>query len=334
MIVTQNLNRILIYSQDEAERLQSDRIDTGHFLLAILRLVECTAYDLLLRAKFKPEEAKAHFDQELSGEQGAERTKDRSSRADRILRIAEGISREYKADAVGSVHLLLAITREELNPVAAYLEETWGITYSQLVDLYGQPHTVTEAPSSSMESADDLEEGEWQAQKPLQGNKKSDASTRALDKYGRDLTKQAEEGKLDPVVGRETEIERVIQILSRRKKNNPILIGEPGVGKSAIVEGLASRITNDMTGSLHGRRIISLDMASMVAGTTYRGQFEERMKQVINELRNHPEIILFIDEIHTLIGAGNASGSLDAANILKPALARGEVQCIDRKSVV
>ena len=328
MIVTQNLNRILIYAQDEAERLQSGKVDTGHFMLAILRLVECTAYDLLLRAKFKPEEAKAYFDQTLQGEPGALRVQERTSRADRVLRIAEGISREYKSEIVGSVHLLLAIVREELNPVAAYLEETWGINYPQLVDLYGQPHNAQEAPTDSEDSMDDLEEGEWQAQKPLQGNKKSDSSTRALDKYGRDLTKQAEVGTLDPVVGRETEIERVVQILSRRKKNNPILIGEPGVGKSAIVEGLAIRMTTDTTGSLHGKRIVSLDMASMVAGTTYRGQFEERMKQVINELRNHPEIILFIDEIHTLIGAGNASGSLDAANILKPALARGEVQCI------
>ena len=149
-----------------------------------------------------------------------------------------------------------------------------------------------------------------------------------MDKYGHDLTHQAEQGLLDPVVGREVEIERVIQILSRRKKNNPILIGEPGVGKSAIVEGLALRIMTDEAGALRGKRIVTLDIASMVAGTTYRGQFEERMKQVITELQSHPEVILFIDEIHTIIGAGNAQGSLDAANILKPALARGEVQCI------
>ena len=153
-------------------------------------------------------------------------------------------------------------------------------------------------------------------------------TTTALDKYGHDLTKQAQAGKLDPVVGREVEIERVVQILSRRKKNNPILIGEPGVGKSAIVEGLALRIVGNEAGALAGKRIITLDVASMVAGTTYRGQFEERMKSVLQELQRHPEVILFIDEIHTIIGAGNAQGSLDAANILKPALARGEVQCI------
>ena len=167
MIVTQNLNRILIYAQDEAERLQSGKVDTGHFMLAILRLVECTAYDLLLRAKFKPEEAKAYFDQALQGEQGALRVQERTSRADRVLRIAEGISREYKSEIVGSVHLLLAIVREELNPVAAYLEETWGINYPQLVELYGQPHHAQETPMDSADSMDDLEDGDWQAQKPL-----------------------------------------------------------------------------------------------------------------------------------------------------------------------
>ena len=154
-----------------------------------------------------------------------------------------------------------------------------------------------------------------------------------MDKYGRDLTAQARHGELDPVVGRQAEIERVVQILSRRKKNNPILIGEPGVGKSAIVEGLALRIENGEATALQGKRIVSLDIASMVAGTTYRGQFEERMKTVINELHKHPEVILFVDEIHTIMGAGNAQGSLDAANILKPALARGEVQCIGATTI-
>jgi ATP-dependent Clp protease ATP-binding subunit ClpC len=162
---------------------------------------------------------------------------------------------------------------------------------------------------------------------------KSKTDTPALTKYGRDLTQQAKNGELDPVIGRQLEIERVIQILSRRKKNNPILIGEPGVGKSAIVEGLALRIVAKEIPALEGKRIIALDIASMVAGTTYRGQFEERIKTVIKELHDHPEIILFVDEIHTLMGAGNAQGSLDAANILKPALARGEVQCIGATTV-
>ena len=325
MIVTQNLNRIIIYAQDEAERLKSESVEAEHLLLAILRLIECSAYDLLLRAHFRPEEAKVQLENAVRGEGEIGHPSERSLQTERILRIAEGISREYKADAVGSVHLLLAIMREEVNNAAAYLEDTWDLSYQQLVDLYGQPHFSAEAPLDGIHQSDDVEEG-WQPQPAQPKGKKG--KTTALDKYGRDLTKQAEQGLLDPVVGRDVEIERVVQILSRRKKNNPILIGEPGVGKSAIVEGIALRIMADTTGALHGKRIVTLDIASMVAGTTYRGQFEERMKQVITELREHPEIILFIDEIHTLIGAGNASGSLDAANILKPALARGEVQCI------
>ena len=327
MIVTLNLNRIIVYAQEEAERLHSSKVDTAHFMLAILRLVECSAYNLLLRANFSPEDGKSYFEQQLqylADESG--HFQGRTSHADRILRIAEGISREYKAEAVNTAHLLLAIMREQVNPVASYLEEAWGISYDQLVELYGQPHYTAEVPQSGNAQSDGLNEGPWQPEHPKQKGKKN--GTAALDKYGRDLTKLAEEGKLDPVVGREVEIERVVQILSRRKKNNPILIGEPGVGKSAIVEGLALRIKADEAGALKGKRIVTLDIASMVAGTTYRGQFEERMKNVITELREHPEVILFIDEIHTIIGAGNASGSLDAANILKPALARGEVQCI------
>jgi len=327
MIVSQNLNRIIVYAQEEAERLQSNRVDVAHFMLAILRLVECSAYDLLLRTSFRPEEGKAYFEQQLRllpGEPGT--PQQRTRYADRILRIAEGISREYRSEAVCTVHLLLAIMREQVNPVAAYLEEAWGISYDQLVELYGQPHYSADQPQNGSNQMGDVNEGPWEPNHAQPKGKKS--GTTALDKYGRDMTKQAEEGLLDPIVGRDVEIERVVQILSRRKKNNPILIGEPGVGKSAIVEGLALRIIADKAGALHGKRIVTLDLASMVAGTTYRGQFEERMKQVITELQTHPEIILFVDEIHTLIGAGNASGSLDAANILKPALARGEVQCI------
>ena len=326
MQVTHHLNQILVYAHDEAERLLSPRVEPEHMLLAIMRLGEGTAYDLLLRASFRPEEAKSQIEDAIRGNGTVITPIGRSSQADRILRIAEAISREYQAEQIGSVHLLLAIMREQINHAAAYLETAWGISYQQLVDLYGQPHYSAETPRNGNSQMGGLNEGPWEPQQAQPKGKKN--GTAALDKYGRDLTRQAEEGKLDPVVGREVEIERVVQILSRRKKNNPILIGEPGVGKSAIVEGLALRIVNDKTGALAGKRIVTLDIASMVAGTTYRGQFEERMKQIINELLNHPEVILFIDEIHTIIGAGNASGSLDAANILKPALARGEIQCI------
>ena len=327
MQVTQHLNQILVYAHDEAERLWSAHVEPEHLLLAIMRLGEGSAYELLLRASFRPKEAKEQIEASIRGKQSSEEVINRSAQTNRILRIAEAISREYKSEQIGSIHLLLAIMREQINHAASYLEDTWGISYMQLVDLYGQPHYSAEIPTAGNNQMGDLNEGPWEPEQPKQTKNKKNG-TAALDKYGRDLTRQAEDGKLDPVVGREVEIERVVQILSRRKKNNPILIGEPGVGKSAIVEGLALRIIHDKTGALAGRRIVTLDIASMVAGTTYRGQFEERMKQVINELLAHPEIILFIDEIHTIIGAGNASGSLDAANILKPALARGEIQCI------
>ena len=328
MVVTQNLNKILVYSQEEAERLQSEAIEAEHLLLAIFRLLECTAYDLLLRANVRPEEAKEHLEDNVRGESELAQHVEQSTQTIRILRIAEGISREYNVEATGSVHLLMAIMREGLNSAAEYLENNWGLSFEQLVDLYAQPHTKLEAPHPEEESEPQPNDNSWHPHNEAPQQKAKKSKTTALDKYSRDLTKEAEERKLDPMIGREVEIERVIQILSRRKKNNPILIGDPGVGKSAIVEGLALRIVRNQAGVLNGKRIMALDMAGMVAGTTYRGQFEERMKQVIKELREHPEVILFIDEIHTIIGAGNASGSLDAANILKPALARGEVQCI------
>lgn len=325
MQVTPNLNKILYYAHDEAERLRNKTVEPEHLLLAILRLGEGSAYETLLQTQFDPEKAKKELDEDMREEpQGLMQPITRSPQVERILRIAEGIGREYQSPTLGSIHLLLAILREQINRAAMYLENIWAVTYIRLVEIYGQPHNTTENPRDGSESIGDVNDSSWQ---PQRNSRKGNATT-ALDKYGHDLTKQAEQGLLDPVVGREVEIERVIQILSRRKKNNPILIGEPGVGKSAIVEGLALRIMTEEAGALRGKRIVTLDIASMVAGTTYRGQFEERMKQVITELQTHPEIILFIDEIHTLIGAGNASGSLDAANILKPALARGEVQCI------
>ena len=326
MPLTTRLNKILIYARDEAERLQNPQVLPEHLLLGILRLAEGQAYELLNKAGMQPDAVKRDIDDALR--QSARDTIEpitRSTQAESIMRIAEGISREYQADAVGSIHLLLAILRHRINRAAVYLANSWNITYEEMVELYAKPHATTQAPTAGVGQGNDLEDAQPRRPKPNVGKV---GTTTALDKYGHDLTKQAQEGKLDPVVGREVEIERVVQILSRRKKNNPILIGEPGVGKSAIVEGLALRIVGNEAGALAGKRIITLDVASMVAGTTYRGQFEERMKSVLQELQRHPEVILFIDEIHTIIGAGNAQGSLDAANILKPALARGEVQCI------
>lgn len=326
MPLTVRLNKILIYARDEAERLQNTQILPEHLVLGILRLAEGQAFDLLRKAGLSAEEAKGNLDTALQQEQrDTIEPITRSVQVESIMRIAEGISREYRADAVGSAHLLLAILRHRINRAALYLANAWGITYEQIVELYAQPHATTQSPSAGMGQGSDVEDSK---PRRSQTNAGKVGTTTALDKYGHDLTKQAQAGKLDPVVGREVEIERVVQILSRRKKNNPILIGEPGVGKSAIVEGLALRIVGKEAGALAGKRIITLDVASMVAGTTYRGQFEERMKTVLQELQRHPEVILFIDEIHTIIGAGNAQGSLDAANILKPALARGEVQCI------
>ena len=329
MQLTQNLNKILYYAHDEAERLYCPQVTPEHLLLAVIRLGEGSAFELLIRTDFHPDEAKKQLDDALrQAPQSTISPITRSAQVERILRIAEGISQEYQSDSIGSVHLLLAIMRDQINRAAAYLEDTWGVSYQQLVDIYGQPHNSSDTPRDGGNQMGDLNDGRGWQSKRSQPNGKRLGTTTALDKYGHDLTKQAEQGLLDPVVGREVEIERVVQILSRRKKNNPILIGEPGVGKSAIVEGLAIRIMTEEAGALRGKRIVTLDIAAMVAGTTYRGQFEERMKQVISELQSHPEVILFIDEIHTIIGAGNASGSLDAANILKPALARGEVQCI------
>lgn len=327
MPLTVRLNKILIYAHEEAGRLCNKEVLPEHLLLGIIRLQEGTAYDLLLRTGWSPEDAKLNLDEVLQ-ESSTDMVQPitRSTQVERILRIADNEAKSYNDEATGSIHLLLAILHERINHAAIYLEATWNITYDRIAELYPKHHVAPQAGTG--QSSDVEDEPRKTDTTRLKKERKSPNGTPSLDKYGRDLTTQAAEGRLDPVVGREVEIERVVQILSRRKKNNPILIGEPGVGKSAIVEGLALRIVNNEVETLKEKRIITLDIASMVAGTTYRGQFEERMKSVIQELQSHPEIILFIDEIHTIIGAGNAQGSLDAANILKPALARGEVQCI------
>ena len=326
---TNNLHTILLYAQQEAQRLGSAEIMPDHMMLGILRLADGRAFELLMQAGLNPVELKRSIDERLMQAAPSQTTK-MSRASERVLRLMIIEAKLYHAEECGSVHLLLALLRERVNYPAMFVEQQFGIDYECIERLFPKPQPLPQNGSQL--------DAEFAGEQPfswdnMKENKKSKTDTPALDKYGKDLTAQARNGELDPVVGRQVEIERVIQILSRRKKNNPILIGEPGVGKSAIVEGLALRIESGEASTLQGRRIVSLDIASMVAGTTYRGQFEERIKTVINELHKHPEIILFVDEIHTIMGAGNAQGSLDAANILKPALARGEVQCIGATTI-
>ena len=316
MEYTTRLRNIISYAGQETVRLGNAQVAPEHLMLGLIRLGEGTAYDILLKTNVDLRGLKHVLEDHVRQnppEQIDNNTIHLSPSAERIIRLV-GIEREaYGAEVAGSIHLLMAILRERINFVAQTMEADYSMTYESVEQLYPKPEKVTA-------------DGQTEQQEQKQAKHKSD--TPALDAYGRDLTRLAIEGKLDPVVGREQEITRVLRILSRRRKNNPILLGDPGVGKSAIVEGLAERLIRTDIPELQNRRIISLDLAVLVAGTMYRGQFEERMKNVLQELHKHPEIILFIDEIHSLMGAGNSSGSLDAAGILKPALARGEVQCI------
>ena len=321
MDYTKRLRDIISYAGQETVRLGNAKVQPEHLMLGIIRMGEGTAYDILSKTNINLSDFRHHLELHLrqqSGEPADVNSLHLSPAGERIIRLV-GIERDaYGADVAGSIHLLMAILRERINYVAQSLANLYGITYESVEQLYPKPERM-------------MADGTQEADNEQPSGRKSSApksDTPALDAYGRDLTRLAIEGKLDPVVGREQEIARTLRILSRRRKNNPILLGEPGVGKSAIVEGLAQQLIHTDAPELQDKRIISLDMAVLVAGTMYRGQFEERMKNVLQELRRHPEIILFIDEIHTLMGAGNGSGSLDAAGILKPALARGEVQCI------
>ncbi len=321
MEYTARLKTIISYAGQETVRLGNAKVSPEHLMLGILRLAEGTAYDILSKTSVKFTELKHVLDDHVRQEppeQVENNTIHLSPAGERIVRLVSIERDAYGAEVAGSIHLLLAILRERINFVAQTMENAYGVTYEVIEEMYPKPERVM-----ADGTAEEEEKGERQKSKA-----KSKSDTPALDAYGRDLTRMAIEGKLDPVVGREQEITRVLRILSRRRKNNPILLGDPGVGKSAIVEGLAERLIRTDVPELQNKRIISLDLAVLVAGTMYRGQFEERMKNVLQELRKHPEIILFIDEIHTIMGAGNGSGSLDAAGILKPALARGEMQCI------
>ena len=327
------LDQVFKHSKNEARRLQSEFLNTEHFLLGIIK-TENSAKEILqnlgadltqIRRKietmavaslnpFSAESDKISF----------------TKMADQAVKRSELECRQYQSSEINTVHLLLGILYKSEDPTTNILS-SYDIDYERVSREY-QTMLKNSGQNPKMSAYDDDEEREdfgQQMRKPTGNIGTGKSKTPTLDNFGRDLTSLARDGKLDPVIGREKEIERVSQILSRRKKNNPLLIGEPGVGKSAIAEGLALRIQQKKVSRvLYGKRVITLDLASLVAGTKYRGQFEERMKAIMTELEKNRDVILFIDELHTIVGAGSSTGSLDASNMFKPALARGEIQCI------
>lgn len=336
------VTRILGYSKEEALRLNNDYIGPEHLMLGLIRDGESRAIDVLQqRFYINIPSLKEVLERtvEAAGEQLYSTDIALDQKSNNIMRLSVLEARLLKSNESDAEHILLAMLKQKENGVARILNHL-NVNYKDLYDSLAPKTASTPMVENSVDFDEDDEEED--APPPSSGNatnvhgttstkttQTGNSDTPAIDKFGFDLTHAAAEGKLDPVVGRETEIQRLAQILSRRKKNNPVLIGDPGVGKSAIVEGLATRINQRKVARvLFDKRIISLDMSSVVAGTKYRGQFEERMRNIINELRANPNIIIFIDEIHTLVGAGNQAGQMDAANMMKPALARGELQCI------
>ena len=323
---------VFTYVREEVIRLGDDSIGVEHLFLGILREGGGTAIDTLKSLGIDPSDLRIIIENNINNT-GISTNIDRDSlnfkkQAARILKKSIMERKNLGEEEIKTIHVLLAILLDENNIVTISLKHL-NIDYELVLDEYEKNNL--DILSRHEDSIDDSDENDhlFGSYSKDQDKQSTKTSTPVLDNFGRDLTKYAEEGRLDPIVGRHKEIERVSQILSRRKKNNPILIGEPGVGKSAIAEGLALRITQrKVSRILFDKRLIMLDLAALVAGTKYRGQFEERMKGIISELEKNPDIILFIDEIHTLVGAGGASGSLDASNMFKPALARGELQCI------
>ena len=334
---------VIAYSKEEALRLGHDFIGTEHLMLGLLRdgngkaVTILNALDVDLNQLRRKVEILTPANPNAASNANDKKNLHLTRQAERALKTTFLEAKLFQSNSINTAHLLLCILRNENDPTTKLLHKM-KVDYDGVKDQFKQMITKDEdyiEPTSESFSSDDDETGTNDGDKDnlfsgtstAKGNKKS--KTPVLDNFGRDLTALAEEGKLDPVVGRESEIQRVSQILSRRKKNNPLLIGEPGVGKSAIAEGLALRIIQrKVSRILYDKRVVTLDLASLVAGTKYRGQFEERMKAVMNELEKNDDIILFIDEIHTIVGAGGATGSLDASNMFKPALARGEIQCI------
>ncbi len=327
---------VITFSREEALRLGHDYIGVEHLLLGIIREGEGVAVKIMKDSGIDLKELRR--DVEGSVKSSSSKSVNLGNiplvkQAEKVLKITYLEAKLYKSNMIGTEHLLLSMLKDEDN-IATQSLHKFNLNYEKVKDelehmsAEAEEDFRAEFPGST---ADDEGDDAYSSSGSGSGQRKSDSKSKTpvLDNFGRDLTRMAEDGKLDPIVGRENEIERVSQILSRRKKNNPILIGEPGVGKSAIAEGLALRIVQrKVSRVLFNKRIVSLDLASLVAGTKYRGQFEERMKAVMNELEKDRDIILFIDEIHTIIGAGGASGSLDASNMFKPALARGELQAI------
>ncbi|KYG79472.1 Clp protease ClpC [Roseivirga seohaensis] len=332
------VKEVISLSREEALRLGHDYIGTEHLLLGMIREGEGIAVGILKKLGTSLEELRESVERATKGTAN-HNVKNLANipltrQSEKVLKITYLEAKIFKSQLIGTEHLLLSILRDEDN-IATQILEKFDVNYEVVKEMleYQTDNETPLASSDTDDSDDDSSKmfgGGSGASSDKPGQKGTEKSrTPVLDNFGRDLTKYAEEDKLDPIVGREKEIERVAQILSRRKKNNPILIGEPGVGKSAIAEGLALRIIQKKVSRiLFNKRVVTLDLASLVAGTKYRGQFEERMKAVMNELEKSPEVILFIDELHTIVGAGGASGSLDASNMFKPALARGEIQCI------
>ena len=338
------LNEVLSYSREEALRLGHNAIGPEHFLLGILRegngsaIIILKALDVDLKALRKVvENSITHNEKSNYSNSNNLELKKQAAKAVKLAHLELMV---FKSFEIKTIHLLLSMLKDENSVVTLSLNqfnidyETVKNEFASMTDMDSDGSnddtntSLSSNPRSEMGDSESDEE-EFFSNRPKKTSRNTKSSTPVLDNFGRDLTKMASDEKLDPIVGREKEIERVSQILSRRKKNNPILIGEPGVGKSAIAEGLALRIVQrKVSRVLFNKRIISLDLAALVAGTKYRGQFEERMKAILNELESNSDIILFIDEIHTIVGAGGASGSLDASNMFKPALARGELQCI------
>ena len=335
---TQRVSDIIMYSKEEANRLRNSYIGPEHLLLGLIREGEGKAIEILFNLQINLQDIKNQLETIVKNNVENDTTYDENisfnDKASKVLKLCILEAKLLRNIAADSEHILLAIMKVKDN-AAFHVLESNGVTYEKIkLTLQPDPHAglgfsededededIRQSPSGNKSNA------AQQQARPAQ--KKPANDTPVLDNFGTDMTKAAEEGKLDPVVGRVKEIERLAQILSRRKKNNPILIGEPGVGKSAIVEGLALRIVEKKVSRiLFDKRVIALDMTAVVAGTKYRGQFEERIRSILNELKKNPNIILFIDEIHTIVGAGSAAGSMDAANMLKPALARGEIQCI------